>query len=76
MRRWSQNRDEVRRFLALGRYREIELPVYDSLTNNIPSLSPRTPGGLQHRFATRHPGSDDEAFSIFVREELGVQRRR
>jgi hypothetical protein len=49
---WRRNSSALRRLAARVPYTVRKFEVENQATNNIPSLSPHTPGGFRHRFET------------------------
>ena len=64
---WSRQRAHLATLSASADYRRKEFPVADQATNNIPSLSPFTPGGLRHRYETVFAQDPLQRFAIYER---------
>lgn len=75
---WPRSLVEIRRFLARGHYRMVELPVLDLHYNNVPSLSTSASTPSAHRFHSALPVEGDPAprLRIYVRVEAEGSRSR
>jgi hypothetical protein len=69
--RRPRHRSALLRFLQSGDYERRSFPVYNTVTNQVPSLSPWTPGLDVHRFATRLPRRPAQEVVVFERSGGG-----
>jgi hypothetical protein len=64
----------LRHFLEKADYERRSFPVYNTVTNQVPSLSPWTPGLDVHRFATQLPRRPGQEVVIFERPGRAERR--
>jgi hypothetical protein len=72
--RRPRHRAALLRFLENADYERLGFPVYNTVTNQVPSLSPWTPGLDVHRFATRLPRRPAQEVVIFERKRPQAAR--
>jgi hypothetical protein len=64
---WTRNSAALKALAARVPYTAKKFEVRNQATNNIPALSPHTPGGLRHRFKTVLAARSSEQLKVLER---------
>ncbi len=72
---WGKNLDALQTLFTRVPYSVKSFEIKNQMTNNIPALSPYTPGGLHHRYETVLATSPRDRQQIFERIRVAGRAR-